>query len=405
MDRNVPPRSRDQALAALPELRDFSLILGGPLYQLIRRTRLDDDVGSHLRRRIAVICGIMWLPLLVLCAVKGTLVAGIDIPFLVDIETHARLLVAVPLMLLAEYFVHVRLRGVVAQFVERRLVPAAAGDRFRAAAASAIRWRNSIAAELAMIALVYSLGYHVRVDLLALETSTWYMTVGPDGSALTLPGLWYSWVSNPLVQFLLLRWLFRLVIWARFLWQVSRIDLDLIPLHPDRHAGLGFLGGSAYAFSPLLASLSAMVAGLVANRIFHEGASLADFKLEIVLLGAFGLVLVFAPLTVFAPRILAARRAGLRDYGAFAADYTREFDRRWLRSADQDGEQLLGTGDIQSLADLANAFAVVKEIKALPFSRDTLLQLAWATLAPFAPLVFTMIPLEQLLDRIVGAVF
>jgi hypothetical protein len=214
-------------------------------------------------------------------------------------------------------------------------------------------------------------------------------------------------VSTPITQFLILRWLFRLAIWGRFLWQVSRIELDLIPTHPDRNCGLGFLGGSAYAFSPLLASLSAMVAGLVASRIFHQvpPASLADFKVEIVALVGIGVVLVLGPLAVFAPQILTAKRRGLREYGAFAADYTRDFHRRWLCSADHDAEPLLGTGDIQSLADLGNAFAVIKEIKAVPFNRDMLFQLVWATVIPFAPLVLTMIPLDELLDRIIGAAF
>ena len=85
-----------------------------------------------------------------------------------------------------------------------------------------------------------------------------------------------------------------------------------------------------------------MVAGLFANRIFHEGAKLTDFKLEVVLLVAIGMVLVLGPLSVFAPQILAAKRQGLREYGAFAAGYMRDFDRRWLRSADHDGEELLG---------------------------------------------------------------
>ena len=405
MNQNLPSRPPDPFVEALPELQNFSLVLGGPLYQLLRKTHLDDDVGSHLRHRILIISGLIWLPLLILCAIKGTLLRGIDIPFLVDVETHARLLVAVPLMILAEFFVHIRMRGIVAQFVERKLVPAGSLERFRQAIMNAMTWRNSVAAELAIIAIIFPLGYYLRTDTFVLKVSTWYATAGPNGATLTLPGLWFTWVSNPILQFLLLRWLFRLVIWARFLWQVSRIDLDLIPIHPDRNGGLGFLGGSAYAYSPLLASFSAMVAGLVASRIFHQGASLADFKLEIVFLVAFGMVLVFGPLTVFAPKILAAKRRGLREYGAFAADYTREFDRRWLRIADHDQEPLLGTGDIQSLADLGNSYAVVKEMQAVPFSRDMLLQLIWATLVPFVPLLFTMIPFNELLDRIIGAAF
>ena len=131
---------------------------------------------------------------------------------------------------------------------------------------------------------------------------------------------------------------------------------------------------------------------------------LGDFKLEIVVLVRFGTVLVLGPLTVFAPQILAAKRQGLREYGAFAAGYTRESDRRWLRSEDHDEQELLGAADIQSLADLGNAFTVVKEIKAMPFGRDAFLELVCATCPPTAPLVLTMIPLEELLDRIIGAV-
>jgi hypothetical protein len=404
MTQNIPPPVGDSQTELFPEIRNFSLVIGGPLYQLLRRAHLEDDAASHVRRRLVVLCGLMWLPLFVLCAIEGTLTGGVDIPFLADIETHARFLVAAPLLIAAELLVHRRMRTIVAQFVERKLVPADAIDRFRATIRSAMAWRNSIAAEVGLIVLVLSLGYYLRSDTFALAAPTWY-AAGASGDGTPLAGYWLRWVSNPILQFLFLRWIYRLVIWARFLWQVSRIELDLIPTHPDRNGGLGFLGASARLYSPLLAALSAMVAGLFASRIFHEGASLADFKLEVLVLVAIGMVLVLGPLSVFAPQILAAKRQGLREYGAFAAGYMRDFDRRWLRSADHDGEELLGSGDIQSLADLGNSFLVIKEMKAVPFGRDTFLELVWATLAPIAPLVLTLIPLDQLLDRIIGAVF
>ncbi len=405
MDQETPSPPGDPLAGTLPEVRNFSLVLGGPLYQIFRSAHLDDDVTSHLRWRILVICGITWLPLLLLCAINGTLLGGIDIPFLRDIETHARFLVAVPLMIFAELIVHQRMRGIVMQFVERKIIPGEAMERFRKAIVSAMAWRNSIPAELAIIAIVLPLGYYVRTRVFALEASTWYATAGTGGATLTLPGIWFSWVSNPILQFLLLRWLYRLLIWARFLWQVSRIDLDLIPSHPDRNGGIGFLGGSAYAYTPLLASFSALSAGLVASRIFHQGASLADFKLEIVSQVLLGLLLVLGPLAIFAPQILAAKRRGKREYGVFAADYARAFNQRWIHCPGHDAETLLGTNDIQSLADLDNAYSVIKETRAVPFNRDILLQLAWATLAPFAPLVFTMIPFEELLDRFIKTVF
>jgi len=76
-----------------------------------------------------------------------------------------------------------------------------------------------------------------------------------------------------------------------------------------------------------------------------------------------------------------------------------------LRNANRDGEALLGTGDIQSLADIGNAFSVIKEIKAFPFGRDTFVRLIAATLIPFVPLLFALMSLEVLLDRVIGAVF
>jgi hypothetical protein len=253
--------------------------------------------------------------------------------------------------------------------------------------------------------VVYTFGNFLRSDVFTLEAQTWFARSGDGQSGVTGAGLWLQWVSNPLLQFLIVRWYYRIFIWAHFLWQVSRIDLALIPTHPDRNAGLGFLGGSAYALSPLLLAHGAAVAGYAASLIFYENASLADFKLEIVSLVTVLIAIVVGPLSVFAPKILGAKRKGLHEYGVLAADYSRKFDRRWVREADHDGQEVLGSADIQSLADLDGAVGIIKSITGLPVSRDTLFQLVLATVIPFAPLLLTMFPLEELLNRIIGAVF
>ena len=404
MAEKIPPQPQDMLRESMPELEGFSLVLGGPLFQLFHKTHLD-DVEKQVKLRILIISGILWIPLFLLCAIQGTLLRGIDMPFLVDVETHVRFLLSVPLLIYAELIVHQRIRGIVSQFVERGLVPAGSLPQFRKAINKSLAWRNSITAELFLMALVYTAGYYIRADTLSLDSSTWYATDSANGAALTLPGFWYFWVSNPVMQFLVLRWFYRILIWARFLWQVSRIELDLIPTHPDRNGGLGFLSAAANAYAPILTAMGTTLAGFVANRIFHDGTVLTAYKLEIVLLAAFSMAIVLGPLTVFAPQILAARRKGLREYGVFAAEYMREFDRRWLRSTDRDGEALLGSGDIQSLADLGNAFNVIKEMNAVPFNRNMFVQLITATAVPFVPLLFTVFPLEVILDRIIGVVF
>ena len=384
--------------------QDFSLVLGGPLFQLLRRAHMSGDALELIRRRTIILSLFTWLPLLVLSALRGNAVGrSVAVPFLRDLDVHLRFLVALPLLIIAELVVHQRMRFVVKQFLERQLIPASASRQFQAAIASAFRLRNSVLAEILLIAFTYLVGVSIVWRHYAgLATATWYATPTAAGMTLSPAGLWYGYVSLPVFQFLLLRWYFRISIWARFLWRVSRIDLNLIPTHPDRVGGLGFLSNTAYAFVPLAAAHGALLSGLIANRIFYLGAGLLDFKIEAAVVLALLLCLAFGPLMVFARRLAEAKRTGIREYGTLAQRYVREFDDKWLRGGAPADERLVGSGDIQSLADLGNSFEVVRTMRIAPITRDAVLQLAAATLAPVAPLALTMMSLEDLLKKLVG---
>jgi hypothetical protein len=387
---------------------DFSLVLGGPLYQLLRRARLTDDALQLQRRRIVVISLLAWLPLLLLAAAGGRLLGGeAAVPFLLDVDVHVKFLVVIPLLVAAELVVHQRMRTVARSFQDRHLVPDDAAARLDAAVDSAYRLRNSVLAEVLLIVFVYLVGITiVWRHYGAIDAATWYATpVAGGGSSLTLAGAWYGYVSLPLFQFLLMRWYFRVFIWARLLWQVSRIELNLVPTHPDRVGGLGFLANTVYAFIPVLLAHGALLAGQLANQIFYLGASLVQFRLEILLLVIFLVALVVGPLLVFAPQLSRAKRAGLREYGTLAQRYVREFDAKWVRGDGSSDEPLLGSGDVQSLADLGNSFAVIQDMRIVPVTKQAMFQLGVATVAPIVPLVLTMMPLDELLKRLFGILF
>jgi hypothetical protein len=386
---------------------DFSLVLGGPLYQLLRRARLADDALMLARRRVVVISLVAWLPLLVFAAIGGHLLGGdVAVPFLMDVDVHAKFLLAMPLLIAAELVVHQRMRTLAASFRERNLVPEAAAARLNAAVESAYRLRNSVSAEVLLIAVVYFVGVTVVWrQYMTLDAATWYATPTADGLRLTFAGVWYGYVSLPLFQFLLCRWYYRIFIWARLLWQVSRIELALVPTHPDRVGGLGFLATTSYAFVPLLMAHGALLAGNLANQIFHAGASLTQFRLEILLLVILMVILVVGPLLVFAPQLAQARRTGLREYGTLAQRYVRDFDAKWVRGRGGADEPILGTGDIQSLADLGNSFAIIQDMRMVPVTKQAMLQLAFATVAPIVPLLLTLMPLEDLIKKLFGMLF
>ncbi len=385
---------------------DFSLILGGPLYQLTRRAHLSGDALELVTRRLIVASLLTWLPLLVLSVAEGRAWGdSVKIPFLYDVDVHARFLLALPLFIVAELVVHQRMRPVVAAFVKRSLVPDTARAQFDAAVSAAMRLRNSILAEVLLIVFVYGIGVLVIWrNSAAIDVATWYSQAGGGRLQPTWAGWWFGLVSLPVFQFILLRWYFRLVIWARFLWQVSRIDLQLMPTHPDRAGSLGFLSVITQAFAPLLAGQGVLLAGVMANKIFYAGAKLVDFKMEIAALIVVMLFFVLAPLLVFVPLMARAKRAGLSEYGGLANRYMREFDQKWLRGGAPPDEPLIGSADVQSLADMGNSFEVVKGMRLVPFTKETLVQLAVISLLPVAPLILTMIPLGVLLDRFLQVV-
>jgi hypothetical protein len=391
----------------LQEPPDFSLVLGGPLYQLWRRMHLAGDTLDLLRRRVVITVLLTWGPLLILSVVEGRAWGGsVALPFLYDIDVHVRLLLAVPLLIVAELIVHQRMRGVVGQFLSRGLIPNAAREKFDAAITSAIRLRNSVAAEVLIIAFVYVVGVgFVWRTHFATDVVSWHGAGAHGKLQPSLAGWWLGCVSLPLFQFLLLRWYLRLFVWARFLWQVSRIELSFMPTHPDRCGGLSFLALVSQAFAPVLLAQGVVLAGTIANKIFYADAKLPAFKLEIVGLVAVMVFAILGPMLVFLPQLAAARRKGLHEYGTLAARYVRKFDHKWVRGGAPADEPLLGSGDIQSLADLGNSYAVVKEMKLTPFDMRTVLQLAVITLLPIAPLLLTMIPLEELLERLLKVVF
>jgi hypothetical protein len=202
---------------SLRELPDFSLVLGGPLFQLLRRTHVSGDALELLHRRILVIVLITWLPLLLFSELWGHGRGGTgSIPFLHDLEAQVRLLVALPVLIAAELVVHLRIRPVVGRFVERGIVIPEERQKFHAAVDSALRVRNSVVVEVGLVILVWTVGHWLWRSQIALDTTSWYATLEGGIWQFTPAGYWYAFFSIPIFQFILLRWYLRLFIWFRF---------------------------------------------------------------------------------------------------------------------------------------------------------------------------------------------
>jgi len=377
---------------------DFSIVLGGPLYQMYVRTRLLRPPEDLVQRRIIAFIVVTWLPLVILSFAGGTAFSGVEVPFLVDLDVHIRFLLALPLMIGAEVLVHQRIRGVISQFIDRGIIASEDRSRFDELIAATMRLRNSVAIEITLLLVSITFGYFIWREQMTLHVGTWYAGEGQ----LTLAGWWYAFISLNLFRFVMFRWYFRIVVWYVFLWRVSRLPLRLNPLHPDRAGGLGFIGNSVFAIAPVLLAQTVVLSGVIGGRILHEGAKLPAFQMEIAAAVALLMAIVLLPLTFFVPQLARAKRAAMREYGLLAMQYVDGFRDKWLKGRHPEGEPLVGSADIQSLADLAGAHDVLREMRFLPFGRQTIVSLAIVIALPYLPLTLTMIPFKDLMSMLIG---
>jgi hypothetical protein len=377
---------------------DFSLMAGGPLYRLAQRAGLTDGRAGFVRLGV-MIALFTWLPLLVLAQLGRDHTA---ISFLHSLGTHARLLVGILLFFVAEAWFDRRSREAVRMLVSSRLVRAEQLPAFRAVLLETLKWRDSWVIEAAVgVITLLSIVEGPRSDLPS-AISTWRTTAGGGP---TPAGWWYAMVSFPVFQFLLWRWSARMLIWWRLLWRINRLDLKLTPTHPDLAAGLGPFGEAHLTLAPLSVGVSTMLAASFAEEILYAGADVSRFALPLTAAICATVLLIVAPLLTFAPRLIRVRQEGLLAYGTLAADYVHAFDDKWIRQKAWQREPLLGSADVQSLADLANSFEVIRSMRFVPLSLFQVLLLVATAALPVLPLALFIIPPDELILKALGAIF
>ena len=377
----------------------FSLTRGGFLYRILLRFGAEEKRHFPALRTIAAVL-VTWFPLLVLSLEQGLAYGNeVQIPFLLDFAANLRFLIALPILITSEATIDQRLRLTVSHFVKCGLVSDREIPAFEAALTKAIRLRDRLLPELVMLFLAYlpSLSGQTQ-EILTAGASSWHSI--SDAMGLSHAGWWFSLVSAPMFRFLLFRWLWRMLVWAWLLWQISRLDLVLMSTHPDKAAGLGFLSEGQLGFSSIAFAGSVVIAAQVGNAIAYEGATLDGLKYVILGYCLFMIILLLSPLLLMVPQLYHVRKQGLREYGALATDYTRMFESKWLHGRRPAEEALLGSPDIQSLADLNNSYAVVRDMFIVPIDKRTLVGLAMATLLPMVPLLFLATPADELIKTV-----
>ncbi len=374
----------------LREIPRLSLTRGGLFYRVEKRLGLADTSGFGIEKRILAFWCVTWLPVFAFEIARALLSRHFEgirqihstSSLIFDFRIIVRLLIAAPILIAAELPIELRLNRMLSQLMERKLIDTPHD--------------LSVIIQNANRRVSGMIGTWMELGLLLLSI---VLVTHPSG---TLPSEklqgWYYWIAMPLFQFLQLRWIWRFSIWTTVLWRISKLKLRLFAEHPDLTGGLGILAFAQKSFAILWIAISAGAATTVAFRILEDKKTLSYFYEVIAAFVGIESLLLLAPLVLFVPHILVARREGLLNYGRLSSEYVSLFERKWIatKPSTQD-ETLLGSSDIQSLADLGNGFDRVSKMRIFPADKRSIIGIVVAGILPFLPLSLLEIRLEDLL--------
>lgn len=379
----------------------FSIIRGGLMERALELLHVIIPSGNkNTLRKIIFFISITWIPLLILTLVSGLFwTESIQMNFFEDFPVHLRFLVAVPMLLIAEIIVDRRVKLVVNHFSESGLVTEEGKKEFELAKLKTDRLCEMPWAEAVFLLIIIG-NITFRWVIHDIVISTWQI---PDASAqhLSLAGYWLFIVSMPLFQFMILRWLWRWAIWFRLLHLISKIRLYLLPTHPDKSGGLGFLGEPPVPFSMITMAFGIVVSAFIAGRMVFFNASLSDFYGAIAGFVFICILINIIPLLVFFSALRKVRISGIFEYSALVDRHHREFTEKWF-GLNPDKELLIGNADISSMCDFTPVYEAIEGMKPFPFNLKIMLSTILVSIMPLLPLLALEMPVGDILKALVG---
>ena len=375
----------------------------GPFYRLQRRLGLLSDADLAAGRRAALFIAIAWLPVLVLAAVQGVALNDHhERAVLFDFSVYS-FGIAIFAFVVMEQASETRMALLISQFVAQEIIPETSREHFVEVRRRMERRTGSWLAEGLILIGAYIVAYTSLERAAArIAGGTWSGAMVDGSLQLTLAGWWTLLIALPLFWFLLGRWLWRFVTWGLLLRDVARCDLKLVATHADRCGGLAFIGQYPNTYLLFVFALSTVVAGTVLKNVVYSGAALMSFKLALIGLIGFLAVAFVVPLAAFTPVLMALKKSGLRRYSVLVTHHNLAFEAKWIDGEQSQDERPLGSPDISSLADLAMSYEMIKNIRPLPVTKETIMPLILAALIPFIGVALALVPLKQILGEVKG---
>jgi hypothetical protein len=351
--------------------------------------------------RRAVLLGLLaGLPIAIWAAATGHLSLGrTEESLLSHYGVLVRCLIVIPCLVLGETTLHRVGRHVASQFVTSGVVTPALRPEFDGVIHAIMRLRDT------SLPWVFALGLAIAwsiADSPGAHTDGMSWSLEPDGR-MGFGGIWFAYVARPILIALLLGWVWRLVLVTVWVSRVGRLPLALVPTHPDRAGGIGFVGSLPKAFALVTFATSAMLVSRWAHEVLHHGSLLAVFQPAAIAYAVLWSLALLMPLFALSPVLWSTRKNALPMYAALVGEQGRLVHRRWIERKPVEDASLIEAEGIGPVADAATLYDAVKNMRFLPIGKRTLVSILLPMAIPFLLLALTRFPLKEILSTLLQA--
>ena len=353
-------------------------------------------------KRILILVGIAWLPLVLLTLFEGTLyTADITIPFIKDIEAYVRGLIIIPLLIMADNVVEPMMGKTMSYLRSSGVVPGEEQGSMKQASERIAYLLNAKWMQIFLALLAISVSWLLHADYIDMWTernvTSWALHLDGDEVDETLAGMWFLLVTSPMVSFLLYRWMWRFIVWTYFLYRVSRLKLELFASHTDMAGGLGIIGYGQSLFVFIFFIMAILLSSELSSNILYEGEHLVDVKLFVLVFIAISIIVITSPLFLFTNKLIGLKRRALAEYGELQQQISRDFHHYWI---DDKNTDLVDSMHPSAMADYSAVYEVVSSMRVVPLNPKTLVVMAVVLLVPFLPLALTESSVWDVLNMI-----
>jgi hypothetical protein len=185
--------------------------------------------------------------------------------------------------------------------------------------------------------------------------------------------------------------------------RISKLDLALVPAHPDGMGGLGFLQKLPKAFILVTLAMSAVLASRWIHDSLYHQITLDTLKLPLLSFVLLWGLTILSPLFVFSAKMISTRKKAMRQYSALLAEHGRLIHQKWILGQKIGEHDILDAPELGPSADIQTIYAAVKNMRIVPIGKSCIMPIIAPIALPMIIVAATQIPLMKILTTLFKA--